>query len=181
MNAITGKPVDRPPVSFYEINGLDEKCEDPDPYNIYNDPSWKPLIELARDKSDRIVMRNVYGDGGAAPIDEFTVTDKSEADAHIVKTVTVSAGSRMLRSVEKRSRDVNTWWQVEHLLKGPEDIQAFLSIPPREKFGKAITSEFLDNEKQLGDTGIVLVDGGDPLCSACSLIDFGTYTVIALT
>ncbi len=53
MNSIKGIPVDRPPVSFYEINGT-EDINSPDPFNIYNDPSWKPLIELARDCTDRI-------------------------------------------------------------------------------------------------------------------------------
>ena len=62
MASIRGETVDRPPVSFYEINGLDEKPEDGDPFNIFNHPSWRPLIQLASEKTDRMVMR-------AAPYD----------------------------------------------------------------------------------------------------------------
>ena len=50
MNTLRGQPVDRPAVSFYEINGLDERADDPDPFNIYSHPSWAPLIELARSR-----------------------------------------------------------------------------------------------------------------------------------
>ena len=57
MRTLRGQNVDRPPVSFYEINGLDERPDD-DPYNIFSHPSWRPLIELARDHTDRIVMRS---------------------------------------------------------------------------------------------------------------------------
>jgi hypothetical protein len=46
MATLRGESVDRPAVCFYEINGLDEKPDNPDPYNIYSDPSWKPVHEL---------------------------------------------------------------------------------------------------------------------------------------
>ena len=46
MATLAGSPVDRPPVCFYELNGLDERPEDADSFNIYNHPSWAPLIEL---------------------------------------------------------------------------------------------------------------------------------------
>ena len=59
MATLQGKPVDRPAVSFYELNGFDEHPDDPDPFNIFSHPSWQPLLELAREKTDRIVMRGV--------------------------------------------------------------------------------------------------------------------------
>ena len=59
MATLRGEPVDRPPVSFYELNGLDEHPNDHDPFNIYADHSWQPLIERTRAKTDRIVMRGV--------------------------------------------------------------------------------------------------------------------------
>lgn len=65
MATLRGEPVDRPAVSFYELNGLDEDPTDADPYNIYNDPSWAPLLLLTREHSDRIVMRGLRLTGGA--------------------------------------------------------------------------------------------------------------------
>ena len=59
MKTLNGLPVDRPPVCFYELNAIDEAPEDPDPFNVFNDPSWLPLLELTRARTDRIVLRGV--------------------------------------------------------------------------------------------------------------------------
>ncbi|HAU37881.1 MAG TPA: hypothetical protein DCX07_09220, partial [Phycisphaerales bacterium] len=59
MRTLHGLSVDRPAVCFYELNGLDENPADDDPFNIYSDPSWKPLLDLTREKTDRIVIRYV--------------------------------------------------------------------------------------------------------------------------
>ena len=54
IRTFAGKTVDRPAVSFYEIDGFTQNPQDADPFNIYNDPSWQPLLTLAREKSDVI-------------------------------------------------------------------------------------------------------------------------------
>ena len=48
MASLQGKPVDRPPVCFYEITGYigDQNSSGPDPFNIYSHPSWRPLLDL---------------------------------------------------------------------------------------------------------------------------------------
>lgn len=56
MATLQGKPVDRPAVCFYELNGFDENPDDPDRFNIFSHPSWQPLLQLTREKTDRIVM-----------------------------------------------------------------------------------------------------------------------------
>lgn len=179
--ALTGKPVDRPPVCFYEIDGHSENPENPDAYNIYTDPSWKPLLELARDCSDRIVMRQVRFTGGHCMAETFTEHCQHEGDDGMKVVTHVHASGHELRAVRTRSRDVNTWWQTEHLLKTPEDIEAYLSLPVQEDPGRPDAASILDTESQLGDTGIVMLDTGDPLCAACSLFDMATYTIVALT
>ena len=52
MATLHGRPVDRPAVCFYEIGGFDVDPENPDPFNIYNDPSWRPLLRLAEEQTD---------------------------------------------------------------------------------------------------------------------------------
>jgi hypothetical protein len=44
MTTLRGESVDRPPVSFHEIGGFRIDPLDPDPYNVYNSPDWRPLI-----------------------------------------------------------------------------------------------------------------------------------------
>ncbi len=182
LATLNGRPVDRPPVSFYEINGLDEHAEDKDPFNIYSHPSWKPLIELARDRTDRIVMRGVgVQNAKPGPMAELTKVETYFQDGSRFVSTTVKAGSRTLKSLTRRDPDVNTVWTLEHLIKDIDDLKAYLDIPADEFCGTLDVSSVLQAEEKLGDTGIVMIDTGDPLCSAAQLFDMADYTIIALT
>jgi len=182
MATIRGEPVDRPAVCFYEINGL-EPVDDPDPFNVFNDPSWRPVVELARERTDRIVMawvplRNEPSD----PLEELTtrtVHDDEQGSRH--ETLTIKAGRRVLTQRTRRDPDMNTVWTTEHLLKDGDDLDAYLDLPVRPVGGEPDVNGVLDLERRLGDTGIVMIDSGDPLCLAAGLFDMGFFTVVALT
>ena len=182
MATLKGEPVDRPPVSFYEINGLDENPKDCDPFNIYSHPSWRPLIELAQAKTDRIVMRGVaYRSVTPDPLEDVSTTEVALRDGSRFTTRRVQAGGRILTSRTRRDPDVNTVWTEEHLLKGGDDLRAFLEIPSPPQNGVVDTSRVVQVEERLGDSGIVMIDTPDPLCLAASLFDMAEYTVIAMT
>lgn len=182
MATLRGEPVDRPAVSFYELNGLDEHPENADPFNIYNHPSWQPLLDLTREKTDRIVMRGVaHAAVRPDPLESASETVRTERDGSRCTVRRVRAGGRTLTSRTRRDRDVNTVWTEEHLLKDEEDLRAFLEIPPPDAEGALDTSAVTRAEAALGDAGIVMIDTPDPLCLAASLFDMGTYTVIAMT
>jgi hypothetical protein len=182
MATVKGEPVDRPPVSFYEINGL-EPVDDPDPFNVYSHPSWRPLTELARDRTDRIVMvwvplRNRPHD----PVEDLTTWDTRE-DEHgsRFETITIRAGRRVLTQRTRRDRDVNTVWTIEHLLKDLDDLQAYLELPEPATGGEPDPARVLEVEAALGDSGIVMLDSADPVCQAAGLFDMGLFTVAAMT
>jgi len=180
MASLRGDSVDRPPVCFYEINGHDERPHDPDPYNIYSHPSWRPLIELAREHSDRIVMRGVpFGDAPDDPLAELTTREMFEDTHSRCETVRIQAGDRELVRRTRRDRDVNTVWTLEHPLKDVDDLRAYLALPLAPFGGAPDPSGVLETETVLGDTGIVMIDTADPLCLAADLFDMGTFTVIA--
>lgn len=182
MATLRGKPVDRPPVSFYELNGLDEDPTNADPFNIYFHPSWRPLIELTREKTDRIVMRGVaYTSVTPDPIQSLSTTESVVRDGTRFTVQRVQAGRRTLTARSRRDPDVNTVWTEEHLLKNTDDLQAFLEIPAPAPDGKIDTTPVIATEAALGDTGIVMIDTPDPLCLAASLFDMAEYTVIAMT
>jgi len=182
MATLKGDAVDRPPVSFYEINGLDENPNDPDPFNIYNHPSWEPLIRLAKDHTDRIVMRVVsFLNIPPDPIRELTVTNTWIENGSTYTQKTIQAGKRLLTQTTRRDAGVNTIWQVEHLLKNLDDLIAFLELPWPEPGGIPDIHGVLNAEASLGDTGIVMIDTGDPICAAAALFNLGTYTVLATT
>src|SRR5512142_599156 len=129
MTTLQGGAVDRPAVCFYEINGLDECAALDDPFNIYTHPSWAPLIQLARERSDRIVMRLVPFKGAPDPIDALAEVQTWMKDGSRYERRILRCGGRVLSSVTRRDPDINTLWQVEHLLKDEDDLCALLELP----------------------------------------------------
>jgi len=182
MATLRGDPVDRPAVSFYEINGLTQKSDDPDPFNIYSHPSWRPLLDLARNHTDRIVLRGVAFDSiSPDPLTGLTREETTLAGGSRRVTRTIAAGKRTLATRTRRDGNVNTIWTEEHLLKNTDDLQAFLALPVPATDGCVDSSGVLEAEAALGDTGIVMIDTPDPLCLAASLFDMAEYTVTAMT
>jgi len=180
MTTLQGRPVDRPAVCFYEINGLDENPDDPDPFNIYTHPSWAPLLELARQESDRIVMRTIrFKNSPADPVAELTKTETWHQDGTLFTRNMISFGYHSFSSITRRDPDVNTIWQVEHWLKDLEDLKAWLQLPQSEPGNEPDLSNLLAAEQALGDSGIVMIDTPDPLCEVAALFDLGTYTILA--
>ena len=186
MATLKGKPVDRPPVCFYELNGLDEDPQDPDPYNIFNHPSWHPLLELTRQATDRIVMRGAaFKDVQPDPLESLSQVEtweeiRLQGRSRFTRR-TIKVGQRTLSSLTRRDQDLDTVWHLEHLLKDTADLQAFLELPAPHFTGQVDPASVLQTEASLGDTGIVMLDTPDPLCLAASLFHLADYTVIALT
>ena len=182
LATLQGKPVDRPAVSFYELNGLDQDPDNPAPLNIYSHPSWRPLLELTREKTDRIVMRGVaFKEIAPDPIAHLAHDETWQCEGSIQTRRTIVAGDRTLTMQTRRDRDIDTIWTTEHLLKGPDDLRAFLDLPPAATGGDVDIGPFLAAEAALGNAGIVMIDTPDPLCLAAPLFDLGEYTVTALT
>ncbi len=181
MATVNGRPVDRPAVSFYEISGCEDMA-DPDPFNIYSDPSWRPLIELARDRSDRIAMCEVHcRNAPPNPMWENATSDVRMENGSRFITTTIRAGKRTLTQRTRHDPDVNTVWTIEHFIKEPDDLQALLEIPEAQPGGEPDISDALQLEAALGDSGIVMPSIGDPLCSIAWMFDMAELTVIAAT
>ena len=182
MATMRGEAVDRPAVSFYELNGLDEDANDGDPFNIYTHPSWRPLIELAREKTDRIVMRSLaFADILPDPIALIAETESQVEDGCRFITRRLQAGNRTLVARTRQDWDVNTVWTLEHLLKDVDDLKAFLEVSLEGVEGTADPAVVTKAEEALGDSGIVMLDTADPLCLGGMLFDMAQYMLIAMT
>ena len=186
MATLRGEPVDRPAVNFYEVGGFDVDPSDPDEFNVYNDPSWQPLLELAEQKSDLIRMRSPVKsrshevDAGS-PRGEFFRTEEYLEDGCRFRRVTLKIAGRTMTSLTRRSPDVDTVWTIEHLLKNTDDLKAYLELPD-EVFAEEIdVTSLIEEDQKLAECGIVMVDTEDPICAAASLFSMADYTVVALT
>lgn len=182
MASLRGEPVDRPAACFYELNGLDQNPADPDPFNIFSHPSWEPLLKLTKERSDCIPRRSPsFKNAPPDPMEELTTRETRIVDGSRLTTKTIKIGKRILTERTRRDPDVDTVWTTEHLLKDVDDLKAFLGVPIQDDVGQLDPSPVLEAERALGDDGIILIDSGDPICSAASLFDMGTYTTIAFT
>ena len=182
MATLRGEPVDRPAVCFYEINGLDENPASTDPLNIYSHPSWAPLLQLAREKTDIILMRGVpFKDAPPDPLASLRKSESHCENGSIIGTMTIRAGRRTLTTRWRRDPDVNTVWTLEHLLKDADDLKAWLDLPAPAFGGRPDPSRVLEAEQTLGDRGIAMIDFATPLCCVAPLFDMGQFTVMALT
>jgi hypothetical protein len=189
MATLRGQSVDRPAVCFYEIGGFKVDPDDPDPYNVYHAPDWRPLLQLAEQHTDLIRLmspvraRSVDPTGSASsPIQREFFQDETweDGDCRVTRTTLTVAGRTMTQTT-RRERDLDTVWTTEHLLKNTDDLKAYLEIPD-EVFVESVDISPLElEEAELGDRGIVMVDTEDPLCAAAALFSMEDYTIIALT
>jgi hypothetical protein len=190
MATLKGEAVDRPAVSFYEIGGFAIRRDDPDEYNIYNSPSWQPLLDLADDHTDIIRMVSPvraqshlsWAEGESSDIRKRHVgVQVWEENGSRFTRLTYSIGSKTLTSLSRRDREIDTVWVVEPLLKNTEDVELYLQIPDAV-FEEVLNVEHLkDEEKAVGDRGLVMVDTEDPICAVAGLFDLETFLVFALT
>ena len=181
LATLNGKPVDRPAVSFYEIGGLDFHASD-DNFNVHNDPSWVPLLELAEEKTDLIRMRaprRVKALGNSR--EEFFKVNRDEADGSRFTRTTVKIAGRTLSSVNRQDRDVDTTWHLEHLLKNSSDLLAYLELPDDTFVYEPDVTALIQAEEEVADKGIVMVDSADPICQAAELFSMKDYLVLAFS
>ncbi len=191
MATLRGKPVDRPAVNFYEVGGFKVDPSDPDELNVYNDPSWQPLLRLAEEQTDLIRMRSpvkprshevVSGKSDSETCrDEFFRTEKYVEKGCRFTSTTLKIGGRTMAALRRRNPEVDTVWTVAHLLKNPEDLKAYLELPD-ETFAEDVdVTSLVEEDRKLGESGIIMVDTEDPICAAASLFSMEDFTVIALT
>jgi hypothetical protein len=190
MATLRGEPVDRPAVSFYEIGGFAINRDDPDQYNIYNAPTWQPLLDLAFQHTDIIRMVSPvraqshlsWAGSDTADIRKKYVEEKTwEEDGSRYTRLTYKIASRALTMLSRRDREIDTVWVLEPLLKNAEDAELYLQLPD-EIFAEVMNIDRLkDEEARLGESGIVMVDTEDPVCAVAGLFDMETFPVFALT
>jgi hypothetical protein len=192
MATLQGRPVDRPAVNLYEIGGFAVDPSDPDPFNVYNDPSWRPLLQLAEERTDLIRMRSAVRsrswDPQTTPAqnrdscrNELVQVDRYAQEQWQCTRVTIRIGGRTLTSTRRHSPAADTIWTTEHLLKNVDDMQAYLQLPD-DFFAEEIdVTRLTDEDNRLGDRGIIMVDTEDPICAAASLFSMEDFVVTAMT
>lgn len=179
MATLQGRAVDRPAVSFYEIGGWEMAAND-DEFSVWNDPSWRPLIEMALAETDIIRMIAPKWTDASDGLAGLTRSESwREGDSKFRRTI-INAPGRELTSLTRRDKDTQTNWTLQHLLNSVEDALAYLQLP-EPTVGKVDVSGLLAEEQKLGDSGIISINFTDPICAAAGLFPMEDYTIIAMT
>lgn len=180
LNTLLGKEVDRPPVSLYEIDRIHFEKDNESPYNVYSDPSWQPLLEMAWEKTD-IMAPVAFTFPGDNSREKFTRIETREENGSIFTSTEINIGGKILTKHTRRDKDISTTWTLEHLCKTPADLKAYLELPEDEYKSSPDLSEILSTENKIGDRGIVYLNTPDPICVFAPLFEMSEFTIIAMT
>ncbi len=190
LKTLAGEPVDRPALSFYEIGGFLVNPDNQDEYNVYNSPSWKPLLDLAENHTDIMRMMSpvrktshlAWEHANQNPaIEKYVKLESWEDDRSTFSRLSYTLGKKVLSSVTRRDKSLDTVWTIEYLIKTREDVLTYLALPD-EVFGETIDCEPLyEEEKRLGNRGIVMVDTEDPVCVVAGLFPMEEFALFAFT
>lgn len=173
--ALSGGTADRVPISTYELVGRNSRSFE------NNDPSYAELMRLIRDKTDCLCMWGPVSNetflGSSHPVEMDVETERVDNATITRRTLHTPMGD--LRSATKVFDNVHTTWQLEHWCKDPADVDKALSIPYAPL--QYDSSDFARITAEVGDGGIVMDSLSDPLWMAADLMEFGQYTLWALT
>lgn len=167
LAAIGHRPVDRIPVTLYELHDLGG-CWAAD------EPSYRPLLELQARLGDTFVSCPC-GSGLLGDPNAISTSSERGAAAGGESEVVVRTPRGELRSVSRRDPGTVTSWVVKHFVENAEDARRFLSLDlhyePPELAG------LRDLERRLGDSGLLLFGTGDPLGNVVGLWDFSEFVI----
>ena len=166
---------DRVPVSTYELVGYNSRAFE------NNDPSYARLMNVIREKTDCLAM---WGPGSNArflesayPVDIDMCEERLDGATVYRRTLHTPKGD--LAHTCKVFDNVHTTWVTEHWCKSIEDVDKALSVPYEPATYDASDRHRIDRE--LGGRGIIMDGLSDPLWMAADLMEFGEYTVWALS
>ncbi len=181
MATLRGETVDRPPVSFYEIGGWKMTPDPSNDFAVWNDPSWRPLVQLSEEKTDLIrMMKPKWKRASDNGFNDHLKTDIWREGASEFTRKTITVAGRSLISLTRRDADTYTLWTLKHFLSNADDLKAWLQLP-EPTVGEPDLSALLAEEKALGENGIVMIDMHDPICDAAGLFSMEDYTICAFT
>jgi hypothetical protein len=175
LAALACQAPDRVPISTYELVGNNTRSFE------NNDPSYARLMQAIREKTDCVCMWNpisnaVFLESSYAV--DMDVEEFREGNVTVCRK-TVRSPKGDIHQTTKVADNVYTTWQTEHWCKSVEDVDRALSVPYEPVEYDA--SDYARIKDEVGDNGIVMASLADPLWLAADLMEFGSYTVWAMT
>lgn len=188
LTALNFQEPDRVPISTYGLVGNNSKAWE------NNEPSYAKLMDFVRANTDCVclwepkpIVDFQTPDGGNPRLWPFLETG-ARVNVEIegyregnsdIEHITVYAPKGDVRMTTRVMDDIVTVWKTEHWCKNSDDVDKALSVP-----FEPLQYDFSDYERikaEVGDKGIIMSSIPDPLCLAAELMEFGEYTIWAMT
>jgi len=175
LAALACEQPDRVPISTYELVGYNSRAFE------NNDPSYATLMDGIREKTDCLAM---WGPGSDEKFLASAYTADMDLDEERVGNATIRHRTLHtpkgdLTHTAKNIDNVHTTWGTEHWCKSIEDVEKALSVPYEPATYDA--SDFGRITAEVGDGGIIMDSLADALWMAADLMEFGQFTVWALS
>ena len=175
LKALKCETPDRVPISTYELAGYNSRAFE------NKDPSYANLMSVIREKTDCLAMWGTGSNGrfleSSYPV-EIDVRQEREGTATIHHYTLHTPKGDLTRTC-KAYDNVHTTWVTEHWCKSLDDVEKALSVPYEPVTYDASDRARIDAE--VGEHGIIMDGLADPLLMAADLMEFGAYTVWALS
>lgn len=175
MRTLECRAADRVPVSTYELAGYNSRAFE------NNDPSYARLMDVIREKTDCLCMWGPGSNGtflqSSHPVEIEVRHERVDGATVTYQTLHTPKGD--LTHTAKVFDNVHTTWVIEHWCKDLADVDKALSVPYEPVTYDA--SDYARIKQEVGDHGIIMDSLGDPLLIAADLMEFGEYTVWALS
>ncbi len=173
LNTIYRKPVDRVPISMYELCPFPESS-----YAAFanNDPSYSRLLKVMLEKTDTIMQTEANVNYKA--IAEVTEYKSRREGQSTLGEYIINTPKGNIVSKTRVDDNIFTVWTLEHFLKEPEDIEKYMSLD----FTCTVSTESMFKAKEtLGDKGIICPSVRDPICRAAELFSLEDFLIFAIT
>ena len=179
---------DRVPISTFDLVGYNTKAWE------NNDPSYKKLMDFIREKTDCVCIwdpvpqvRFQTRDFELPMLGSFMETgsliavdiDKYREGNSEITHITAHTPKGDVKTTYRVMDNVVTSWQTEHWCKNLDDVDKALSIPYEPI--KYDFSDYARIKEEVGDKGIIMSMIPDPLCLTAELMEFGEFTIWAMT
>jgi hypothetical protein len=177
LAVINGQIPDRVPISTYELVGYNSRAWE------NHEPSYARLMDVIRAETDCICMWNPASNAvflaSAYPV-SLDVETVREGHTTVTRRV-IHTPQGDLTSTTKVLDGLHTmWlWHVERPCKNTADVSKALSVPYVPLAYDP--SDYARIKREVGDRGIIMASLSDPLLMAADLMEFGAYTVWAMT
>ena len=170
INCINHKPIDRVPISTYEMVPNKD-----DFYN--NDPSYSNMMNYFKEYTDCI-----YGTAPTMTPINRNIIERIETKIEngvIVETIIHGKGGDLIKKA-KRMDNLNTWWTLKHFCEDLNDLEIYVNTLPDLLNEVSIEKAHIIDEN-LGENGITMLSIPDPLCTIADSFELGKFLVYAMT